>query len=301
MNFLNKLQTFSSTVIILLALGQIGFLGILDYLTGYELSFSLFYLIPVALTAWLVDKRMALVVAFASALTWYFANLLAGEQLSHPLIQIWNTSTRLGFFIIVTVLLSKLRESFQLETKLARTDYLTGAANPLSFYEIAQAEIDRSIRYRHDLSIVYLDADNFKKINDTLGHHVGSDVLVRIVEILKINLRTTDTVARVGGDEFVILLPETNSEQSQAVINKLREKLQTEMDDEKWAVTFSMGVISCTNPPKTIDDLLKLADNLMYEVKKSGKNSVRFKELGREGLFEQQEAMAVLSRKLIFD
>lgn len=301
MRFLRKLETFDPATIILIASVQICVLGVVDYFTGFELSFAVFYLIPVTLAAWSTNKKVALLVAFGSAVMWNFANTLAGEVFSNPLIPIWNASTRLGFFLVVAVLIARLKDSMLQEAVMARTDFLTGAANPRSFYEIAQDEIDRSIRYKHDLSLVYLDADNFKYINDSLGHHVGSDLLVRLVEVVKKNLRASDTVARAGGDEFVLLLPETNSEQAQAVVNKLREKLQFEMISEDWPVTFSMGVISCSTPPKTIDEMLKLADNLMYEVKKSGKNSVRFKELGREGSVDDLEAMAVLSRKMIFD
>ncbi|MEZ5426299.1 MAG: GGDEF domain-containing protein [Pyrinomonadaceae bacterium] len=301
MKFLNNLQSFHKSQILVLALFQVAVLGTIDYFTGFEFSFSLFYLMPVALAAWGGDKRVAISLSVISAVTWHLANDMAGQQFSNSLIPFWNSATRLGFFIIVSLLLDKLKESYRQESRMARTDYLTGAANPRSFYETAQTEIDRSIRYRHDLSIVYLDADNFKQVNDTLGHHVGSNVLVRVVEVVKQNLRASDTIARVGGDEFVILLPETNSQQSQAVINKLREKLQCEMDEKGWPVTFSIGVLSCAIPPATIDEMLKFADNLMYEVKRSGKNSVRFRELGRENNFEQQEAMAVLSRKMIFD
>ena len=232
------------------------------------------------MTAWFVQKNVALITSFASAFTWQFSNLLAGEHHSNLFVPLWNTSTRLIFFLIVTILIFKLKKSLAHEALLARTDFLTGAANPRAFYDIAQMEINRSCRYKRSFTLVYFDVDNFKSINDTLGHHVGSDLLVKIVDIIKQNLRVTDVIARVGGDEFAIMLPETDSAQTRSVVTKLRDKLQAEMDSEHWAVTFSIGVLTCSTLPKTIDEVIKFADQLMYEVKLNGKNSIKFKELG---------------------
>jgi diguanylate cyclase (GGDEF)-like protein len=255
-------------------------LGVVDFFSGFELSFAVFYLIPVAMTAWFVQKNVALITSFISALTWQFSNYLAGELHSNLFIPIWNTSTRLVFFLVVTILIFKLKKSLAHETLLARTDFLTGAANPRAFYEIAQMEINRSRRYKRKFTLVYLDVDNFKSINDTLGHHIGSDLLVKIVHIIKQNLRVTDVIVRLGGDEFAIMLPETDSAQSRSVVTKLRDKLQAEMNSEHWAVTFSIGVLTYSSPPKTIDEVIKFADQLMYEVKRNGKNSIKFKEHG---------------------
>lgn len=273
------MNSFSNLSIILFGLLQIAILGMIDFFTGFEISFAFFYLIPVAFISWYSNKETALLAAIISAITWQVVNIGAGQEHSSEWIFIWNTSTRLGFFVVIVLLIFKLKSSFEYESNLARTDYLTGAANPRSFYETAQMEIDRAKRYGHKFSICYFDADNFKKINDTLGHHVGSDLLIKVVQVIKRNLRSTDTVARVGGDEFAILLPETNQEQARVVINKIRKKLQTEMDKENWAVTFSMGVLTCFQIPETVDELIKTADALMYEVKKEGKNSVKFKVL----------------------
>ena len=253
-------------------------MGFINYSLGYEISFSVFYLIPVAMAAWFAEKNAALVISFLSAITWVAANYFAGEHLSHPLIPVWNAATRLGFFLVVTVLLTKLKQTFLHESSLARTDYLTGAANPRAFYEIAQMEINRSHRFNRSFSIIYLDADNFKHVNDTLGHNIGSDLLVKVVNTIKQNLRSTDVVARLGGDEFAVLLTETNQKQARIVTDKMREKLLAEMHKENWAVTFSIGVLTCVKPPKTVGEVIKTVDSLMYEVKNNGKNSVRFEE-----------------------
>lgn len=280
MKYFKYLEKRSRTFILTFGFVQISILGLINYFVGYEISTSFFYLIPVAMVAWFGGRKSGIATALLSAIVWQFVNYQAGQHFSNMLIPVWNAGTRLGFFIVVAHLLIELKKSFIHEKQLARTDYLTGAANPRSFYETARRELERARRYDRNLSITYFDADNFKQINDTLGHQVGSDLLVKVVEVIKSNLRSTDTIARVGGDEFAILLPETNSEQARSVICKIREKLNAAMAEESWSVTFSMGVLTCAEIPVTVDEMIKIADSLMYEVKKSGKNSVLFDVFG---------------------
>jgi diguanylate cyclase (GGDEF)-like protein len=273
-----SLEKTGKSFIIVFSLFQTAVLGVIDYQTGFEISFAVFYLLPVAMTAWFCERNAALFTSFASAVTWHLSNSLAGEVFSNQLIPIWNTSTRLGFFFITAFLLGKLNESYEHSVKIAGTDFLTGAANPRKFYELVEMEITRSRRYKREFTIIYLDADNFKSINDSHGHHTGSDLLVRVVKVIKQTLRSTDVVGRLGGDEFAVLLPETDRAQAQTAVDKLRSRLLSEMRSEGWAVTFSIGVLTCVESPQTADDVLKLADDLMYEVKKNGKNSAKFKE-----------------------
>lgn len=262
--------------ILILAMIQIVVLGIIDYYTGFEISFSVFYLVPVTMAAWYGEKKLAIAVSIISALTWQYSNEMAGETFHHFLIPFWNASTRLGFFVIVATLLTKLKQSYVYQRNMAQTDFLTGAANPRSFYKSLEMEVLRSRRYHRIFSVCYFDADNFKQVNDTHGHNVGSNLLVKVVEITKANLRATDTIARLGGDEFAILLPETDEKNVQSVVKKLRAKLLSEMESSDWGVTFSIGVMTYVEPPEDTDEVIKLVDHLMYEVKRNGKNSVKF-------------------------
>ena len=253
----------------------ISLLGVIDYLTGYEFSFAVFYLLPVALVAWFAGRRLGLLIATISAATWQYANLLAGESFSSLVVPYWNAATRLGFFVVVVLLLARLRETLLRQTELARTDFLTRALNQRAFYDSAEIEIERARRYRRSFSLAYLDADNFKAVNDRFGHHVGSQLLVRVVEVMKQNLRSTDVVARLGGDEFAVLLPETDAGEAQELVEKLRQKLHQEMMASGWPVTFSIGALTCQNPPESVDEMLKIVDGLMYEAKKDGKDTLR--------------------------
>jgi diguanylate cyclase (GGDEF)-like protein len=250
--------------------------GILDYLTGYELAFSLFYLIPVSLVTWLVSRRLGMLLAFASAVVWLTADVTAGNLYSHPFIYAWNTLIRLGFFVLTVLLLSTLKRTLEREKESARTDYLTGAANSRLFYDLVQMEIGRYQRYERPFTVVDLDLDNFKTVNDRFGHAAGDQVLRSVVSSIRKYLRKTDVVARLGGDEFALLLPETGQESARIVLAKIQDGLLQEMRRGDWPVTFSVGVLTCTAMPATLDELMRRADELLYTVKGAGKNAIQY-------------------------
>ena len=254
----------------------IALIGLLDYLVGYEISLSLFYLIPIGLLAWFAGARHGVMAALLGALVWLTADLAAGHAYSQPAIYYWNTFVRLGFFLIVTLLLARLKGSLLRERELAHTDHLTGAANSRLFYELAAFELNRARRYHRPFTIAYIDLDNFKAVNDSLGHTTGDTVLQATVKTAKTHLRGSDVVARVGGDEFVLLLPETNQEAAQTIVNKIHESLLAEMKKHAWPITFSVGVLTCLAAPSSIDELIRRSDQLMYSVKLSGRNAVRY-------------------------
>jgi len=273
-------EKHSKPFLLLLGFTLIGLLGAVDYVTGYELSVGVFYLIPIALFAWFVSNRAGLVASVVSAITWFLADKLAGEPLSHPLIAYWNAFTRLCFFAVVALLLTRLRAVLENEKDSARTDPLTGAVNVRAFYEITEVEMERARRYRHPFTVIYMDADNFKFVNDRSGHLIGNALLRRVVDTIKSNLRASDSVARLGGDEFGVLLPETGHQSAQIVVRKIQEELVKEMQNQGWPVTFSIGVLTCVAPPSTVEEVVKLADDSMYEVKSSGKNGIKHRVVG---------------------
>jgi diguanylate cyclase (GGDEF)-like protein len=162
------------------------------------------------------------------------------------------------------------------ERNLARTDYLTGAVNSRYFYEFVQTELDRVQRYEHPFTVVYIDLDNFKLMNDQFGHATGDVALQTIVRCAQQHLRKSDIVARLGGDEFALLLPETNQAAAQAALTKIQQIFLAEMQQHDWPVTLSIGALTYSAPASiTPDALLKMADSLMYRAKTSGKNTIK--------------------------
>jgi len=250
--------------------------GMFDYLTGYEYAFSLFYLAPVSWFAWLVGKWPGILASIISATSWLLADLKAGHTYSHPIIYVWNAFVRLSFFLIASLLLSELRSRFEIEKSAARVDYLTGVGNSRYFYDVLHAELNRLVRYQRPFSLAYFDLDDFKVMNDRYGHSTGDQILQTVAELIRARLRKTDTFARLGGDEFVMLFPETGGVAVMTVVSEVFNQLDQEMSRRGWPIGFSVGVMTYNAPPKTLDEVVRRADDLMYQVKNSTKSGVRF-------------------------
>jgi diguanylate cyclase (GGDEF)-like protein len=249
--------------------------GFIDYITGNELAFSLFYLIPIVLVTWFLGKTQGIAISIIAAIIWFLADFLAGHPYSQPFIGYWNACIRFGVFLVVSMLLPALKE-LEREKEIARIDYLTGTANRRHFFELAQMELNRSQRYKHPFTIAYIDLDGFKAMNDQYGHQTGDKLLCTFVNQAKLHLRDTDIMARLGGDEFILLLPEIDQHAAQVAIPRIQSALLAEMQRNHWTVTFSIGVLTYQTGEISADELVKRADDLMYSVKKSGKNSVAY-------------------------
>jgi diguanylate cyclase (GGDEF)-like protein len=277
MNLLEILEKQGNPYYVLAAAFTLtGIIGVVDFLTGYEIALSLFYVLPVALVTWLTSRRFGLVTSLAGAIVWFWADVASGHPYPHPLIPVWNTIIRFGFFVIIALLLSALRKAMERERELARRDNLTGAMNSRFFYDLAQMEIDRFQRYEHPFTLAYIDLDNFKAVNDQFGHPAGDQVLRTVVNSAGKYLRKTDVFARLGGDEFVLLLPETNEESARVALSKIQDGFIEEMRLGNWPITFSIGVLTCSAAPHTTEELVMMADKLMYSVKRDGKNAIKY-------------------------
>lgn len=253
------------------------FIGVIDYLTGPAITFALIYLIPVSTLAWLNDRRVTIVLASSlTAMTWITVDYFS-ERFSLSIIAYsWNFFSRFAILIIVTIILSALKQSLIDAHRLSRRDPLTNALNKRGFMELAEHEIHRSTRSGNALTIAFLDVDNFKAINDTFGHSTGDKLLTIIVESLHLHTRKSDLIGRVGGDEFVILLPDTGQDAARVIIAKSIGLLMEEIDKLNFPVTFSLGVLTCIQPPESVDAMIGIADKLMYKVKASSKNAIVF-------------------------
>jgi diguanylate cyclase (GGDEF)-like protein/PAS domain S-box-containing protein len=169
----------------------------------------------------------------------------------------------------------------QLENELQRQahiDFLTGVNNRGHFMALAEMELNRTIRYQNPLSILMIDIDYFKRVNDSYGHHTGDRVLQKLAEICMQTLREVDIIGRLGGEEFALLLPETDSKEAFEVAERLRKAVNLANlnmeDNPPLKFTISVGVTSLTNRSKDLELLLDLADKALYEAKKTGRNKV---------------------------
>lgn len=251
------------------------FIGVVDYLLGPELSFSVFYIMPIMYVSWYGGNKAGLILVIITTTIWLGADLGGRDEYSSFWIPVWNTFVRLCFFLIIWKLLTLVHEKLLLEESLADTDPLTGLANRRFFQEQLDREHLRAQRHPEPFTIAYLDLDNFKYVNDTLGHDIGDELLQVVAKNLSINVRATDFASRLGGDEFAVLFPSLNSDAATSVLEKLQVELLEEMKIKSWPVTFSIGVVTFSQVMGTSRDMIKMVDDLMYEVKKSGKNNIR--------------------------
>jgi diguanylate cyclase (GGDEF)-like protein/PAS domain S-box-containing protein len=161
--------------------------------------------------------------------------------------------------------------------QLAMTDYLTSLYNRRFFMQRGMEEVKRARRNTQPLSLLMLDIDQLKKVNDTHGHEVGDIVLQQIASTLKSSLRETDILGRMGGEEFAILLPNTALEEACLLADRVRQSIAAkpfEMSGALQAVTVSIGVVVITGKMSGIDDMLRIADAAMYRAKHRGGNRV---------------------------
>ena len=160
----------------------------------------------------------------------------------------------------------------QLE-KLATIDDLTQVYNRRKIYELAGYEIDRSIRYKHPLSVIMIDIDHFKKINDSYGHDIGDKILQQVCDSISAIIRKPDIFGRVGGEEFMLLLPETSGDDASDFAERIRTTIEQKEFETVKNVTISLGVTECVEEDNILP-LFKRADNALYTAKNDGRNRV---------------------------
>ncbi|MDY6967554.1 MAG: GGDEF domain-containing protein [Spirochaetota bacterium] len=162
---------------------------------------------------------------------------------------------------------------------IANKDKLTKLYNRRYFDEILQNEIERARRYQHGLCLIMIDIDHFKKFNDTYGHQKGDEVLAAVALIITENTRKNDIIARYGGEEIVIILPETPVQNASIVAEKIRQSVQNDsLKRVNVEVTVSLGVSFYSDRIDTSEKLLKAADDALYAAKETGRNRAILKK-----------------------
>ncbi len=259
--------------IIILAVFVMSLVGLADWLTGVHVSLSMLYVAPVALATWYASKRAGILVAVFSIAVWLGADYSVGLSFVHPAIPIWNAAMRFGFLFITLSLLSNLRTHLENERRFAHRDSLTNLANRRTFIEWVEHSLALARRDGRPLTVAFVDLDDFKKINDSRGHGEGDRVLRVIARTLCEPVRKTGLIARVGGDEFAMLFPDTDISGAKRLLANIHRRLDTEL--ERSAIpSCSIGAVTFLSAPGTAEEALKAADRVMYDVKRQGKAGV---------------------------
>ncbi len=186
----------------------------------------------------------------------------------------------LGVVAMMTAVALNNTRSFESVQISALTDPLTRLYNIAYFKDRLQEEIKRAQKFQYSISIIIIDLDNFKDYNDTFGHHAGDQLLIKLAQIFRHHFDETDIVARYGGDEFIVMCSEIKKHDAVRIAGNLLQDLQMydftrEGAKQQLPITFSAGVSSYPDDSSNYADLIKMADEALYEAKRAGKNNVR--------------------------
>jgi diguanylate cyclase (GGDEF)-like protein len=250
-------------------------IGVGDSMSGPQLSLSSLYLIPILIVTWKISGKAGIAMSCLAYSLWTGVNLHTGETNVSASYVYSEGIIKLATALLFILLLSKLKQSLANEARLARHDFLTRLANRTAFYETVGTEMSRCRRFGHVLSIAYIDLDNFKQLNDRLGHRAGDNALKAIAEVMRTTLRSTDVPARLGGDEFAVMLTEADASAAAKAVRMLHSRLLKRMQKRGWPITFSIGLATFAAIPGSVDEMIKRADGLMYLVKKDGKGDIK--------------------------
>jgi len=277
--FLERFSRLPHALVIVIGLLLIALIAIVDYSTGPLVALNVFYLLPVMLVAWTTRSTLCgFVVAAATFAVGVVEAYLTDFAYVSPGIAVWNGAVRLAVFCVVLLLIARLLGLMaRLETQ-AMVDELTGLGNRRALRETLARELERSDRFHHPLSVAYIDLDGLKRVNDSHGHAAGDSLLITFARVAVSNLRAVDTVARVGGDEFVVLLPETGAAPALLIADRLRSAFAKASEQHGAAGTCSIGLASFEVMPADADAALQAADALMYVAKGRGGDDVEAQE-----------------------
>ncbi len=254
---------------VLLGLGGVAIAMAFDVSLGAQVPATPVYVFGPIIAAWCAQRRDGILVSAVAAAGSVALQSLAGDLTATLLATIVTAVVRFSAFATIALLVSEVRTSTERLEVLSMRDDLTGLLNRRALLERLDEEIARARRKGTALSLVYADVDSFKTVNDRFGHGVGDDFLMRVAEGLEGTLRPTDIAARMGGDEFVVLLPETDEAGTAAIVGRLAEKL--EPLEETFGAGLSLGCRTFLTAPESSETAINAADEAMYETKRRRK------------------------------
>lgn len=265
-------------LILLYCLLLVAFDSLVDYLTGYEMTYFVFYILPVAIAAWYGSHYMGWAIAIVSGIAWLAVDLIDGHPYSQPWYPYWNGGVRLSFFLLISQLVTSVRLLLELEKSMAREDALTGIPNRLAFKESCDVLFPLASRNRSPMALGLIDIDNFSRLNERYGHGFGDEVLRAVAAMLKDAIRKTDVFGRIVGNEFAVLLPNTDPETAREWFAALHRSLSLRAEEDGLPIGFSIGVAVIENPDISTEQAMRFANELVHRVKKSEQSSLLCEE-----------------------
>lgn len=270
-----------------------------DYFSGERYTVYVLYFPVVALGCWLLGMRAAIVLSLFASILWILDDVFAPPEPLPYLAKYWQAAMRFAVFVSFAYVLTRLRAALARERFLSHYDELTGLANRALLFEIGQRDLSRCHRMDRPLTAVFIDLDDFKLVNDRFGHAEGDRVLITVANAIREATREADIAARIGGDEFVVILPEMTFEGAEAYITRLQEQLRASVAKIGHSVTFSIGAATFASTPMMLDEVMKTSDDLMYVVKRRAKNATKHTLVGEDGAVQLSDSMVRDRKELL--
>ena len=263
------------------AFAAITLLAVADAMLGPRWSLSMFYYLPIAFAAWRLGGAFGILASVLGALAWALIALGGPSIEADPGPAFWAFASRAVSFSVGALIVAEMRRLFERERGLARHDDLTGALSGRAFRDVLDAEVAAARRKRRSLALVYTDLDDFKHVNDCKGHSAG-DAMLRVFAAGATGAMTAgDTLARTGGDEFVMLLVGHEGDE-RAAVERLRAGVATALGTGVHPISCTMGaIIVPAGHAIEPGELVRRADAAMYEAKRMGKGGLCVFELGQ--------------------
>jgi len=265
-----------------LAVAMVGAIGAVEAWPESRLSLVPLYALPVAFAGWYLSRAAAISIAALAAALPLLSLLIPRTAPPQPLL---DGAIRLAAFSALAAAAAALRGAFD----HARSDELTGIPGERAFSYTAAAELQRARRYGRPLTVAYIDIDGFKELNERIGRAAGDAVLRSAARSLRRMLRASDVVARVGDDEFALLLPEASFSGAQGAIEKIRTHLPRALERGSHAPRFSIGAATFPVAPDTVDAMLGPALRQLERAKRKGPGSLEHEVVGRTRAGSQKQ------------
>lgn len=272
------MEGLSRPAVLAIGLAILGAIWALDWAMSLQEVLLLLCTVPILVVARFAGLGPSLLVAAAAGAGWLMSDLLRTSWEGRMKYLLLNAFIRTAIFALLALLEVSRERLLRRERIYSGTDSLTGIDNSRSFRQRAAAELARAGRTGACFTAAYLDLDDFKASNDLNGHSAGDGILCAVAGVLKAATRESDTVARMGGDEFALLLTDAGRQEAEGVLRRLREDLEFLAEKAGWSIGFSIGAVVYTRAPESVDVLLHAADQAMYQAKAAGKGCTIFVE-----------------------
>jgi diguanylate cyclase (GGDEF)-like protein len=281
MGLSEHLQEQPKSYVITLSILIVALFGALEYLSGQKVDLTALYLFPIAMATLVGGRWIGVGVSLLSSASYLFVATRLAPASAHTAWPYVSAGIIFVPFTFITILLSKVKGEFDEERERARTDRLTKLANDRFFLDRAAAELSRLRQMGPPLTLAMIKFESLKEITERFGRPTSDAALIFAAQVVQHVLRKADLAARMGGDRFAVLLPDTNEDAAKVFLRRLQDHLVSAMEKKEWPTSFRIGAATFVKPPASLDAMVGSVTDLMNTAESPGKVSFKHEVLGK--------------------